>query len=60
MGFLIFRHVFDWSELGIFKSFMLKYNKYSKLNARDLKSCKMKALTDLNFDQIENFIEYED
>ncbi len=41
------------------RSFSLKYGKYCKLNAQNLKSCKMKALTDLNFDQIENFVEYE-
>lgn len=30
------------------------------MNGNNLKSCKMKALTDLNFEQIENFVEYED
>ena len=37
----------------------MKYNKYSKLNMRDLKNVKIKALKENNFDQIENFIEYE-
>lgn len=50
MGYLVLRHVFDWFELNQFKSFALKYNKYSKMNSKDLKACKMKALNDLNFD----------
>ena len=37
----------------------MKYNKYSKLNMKDLKKVKVKALQENNFDQIENFIEYE-
>lgn len=44
----------------MFKSFSLKYDKYSKKNSLNLKQSKMKALTELNFDQIENFVEYED
>ena len=59
LGYFIFRHVIDWFDVVSFKSYLLKYSKYLKLNAKDLKSCKIKALTDLNFDQIENFIEYE-
>ena len=30
------------------------------MNIQNLKTCKAKALTDNNYDQIENFIEYED
>eukprot|EP00347_Sterkiella_histriomuscorum_P023059 403336110 len=60
MGFLVLRHAVDFRETNLFKSFTLKYNKYSKMNSKNLKECKMKALTELNFDQIENFIEYED
>jgi hypothetical protein len=60
MGSLALRHSIDWQETNIFKSFMLKYNKYSKMNSLNLKQSKMKALTELNFDQIENFVEYED
>ncbi|CDW74130.1 UNKNOWN [Stylonychia lemnae] len=60
LGFLALRHSIDWQEQNIFKSFLLKYNKYSKMNSLNLKQSKMKALTDLNFDQIENFVEYED
>jgi hypothetical protein len=60
MGYLQIRHVVDWHETHQYESFAQKYNKYSKLNARDLKTCKLNALKDNNYDQIENFIEYED
>ncbi len=60
MGYIMLRHVFEWCEINSYKSFALKYNKYFKLNNQNLKSCKMKALTEQNFDQIENFVEYED
>lgn len=60
MGFLHFRHILATGELSLFKSFMVKYNKYSKLNMQNLKTCKAQALKDNNYDQIENFIEYED
>lgn len=33
--------------------------KYLKNNARDLGDSKIQALTDFNYDQLENFIEYE-
>jgi hypothetical protein len=40
MGFLHLRHILENGELSLFKSFMVKYNKYSKLNMQNLKSCK--------------------
>jgi hypothetical protein len=44
MGFLVLRHVLDCGEMNMFKSFQTKYNKFSKLNMQNLKSCKLKAL----------------
>ena len=58
MGYIQMRHILDWGEISQFKSFAVKYNKYFKLNLQNLKTCKAKALTDNNYDQIENFIEY--
>lgn len=60
MGFLPFRHTIDWTDLAGFKSFIVKYNKFFKLNMQNLKTCKANALKDNNYDQIENFIEYEE
>jgi hypothetical protein len=37
----------------------VKFNKYLKNNARDLGDCKIQALRDFNYDQLENFLEYE-
>lgn len=50
MGFIVLRHVLDYCETSLLKSFSLKYNKYSKMNAQNMKSMKMKAFTDFNFD----------
>ncbi len=60
MGYIHVRHVVETGEIALFKSYMVKYNKYSKLNMQNLKTCKAQALKDNNYDQIENFIEYED
>lgn len=60
MGYLPLRHAFDWAEFNQFKAFSVKYSKFYKLNMQNLKTCKLKALQDNNFDQIENFVEYED
>ena len=60
MGYIQMRHILDWGEISQYKQFAVKYNKYFKLNLQNLKTCKAKALTDNNYDQIENFIEYED
>lgn len=60
MGYLPFRHAIDWADLPGFKSFIVKYNKFFKLNMQNLKTCKGNALKDNNYDQIENFIEYEE
>ena len=50
LGYYLLRHAVDFGEVSQMRSFSLKYGKYCKLNAQNLKSCKMKALTDLNFD----------
>jgi hypothetical protein len=60
MGYLTLRHTLDWGDYEKFEAFLLKYNKYYRLNMRNLKSLKNGALTDSNYNQIENFIEYED
>ncbi len=60
MGYVQMRHIIDWADIQQFKQFQVKYNKFFKLNIQNLKTCKAKALTDNNYDQIENFIEYED
>lgn len=59
MGFVAYRHLLTWGDLALYKSFAAKYNKFYKLNMQNLKSCKLKALHDDNYSQIENFIEYE-
>lgn len=59
MGHVQLRHVLNWGEIAQYKSFSVKYAKFFKLNMQNLKSCKLKALQDNNYDQIENFIEYE-
>jgi hypothetical protein len=50
MGYLSLRHALDWGDLSHFKSFAAKYNKFFKLNMKNLKSCKVKALEDNNYD----------
>ena len=59
MGYLLVRHCVDWCEFKIFESFNFKFQKYQKLNSKDLKNMKTKALKDNNFESIENFVEYE-
>ena len=40
----------ETGDIGLFKSYMVKYNKYSKLNMQNLKTCKAQALKDNNYD----------
>ena len=50
MGYIHVRHVVETGEIALFKSYMVKYNKYSKLNMQNLKTCKAQALKDNNYD----------
>ncbi len=59
MGYIPVRHALEWLDITGFKSFVVKYNKYQKMNSQNLKNCKANALKDNNYEQIENFIEYE-
>lgn len=59
MGYIALRHILSQGDLQFYKSYYPKYSKFYKLNMQNLKSCKLKALHDDNYSQIENFIEYE-
>jgi len=59
LGYIGFRHAVDLTDAKAFKSYIQKYNKYQKMNMADLKKLKENAVKGENFDQVENFIEYE-
>ena len=59
-GFLYARHAIKWNNFSNFQLLHPKYLKYVKHNTRDLSDCKLGALRDFNFDQLENFIDYEE
>jgi len=60
MGHLSVRHSVDWGDVQMLESkFLPKYQKYLKMNMKDLKQVKTKALKENNFEQIENFVDYE-
>lgn len=40
MGFLPLRHIMKSGEISHYRAFIVKYDKYSRLNMQNLKSCK--------------------
>lgn len=60
MGYLHFRHAV---EFGAFESVLrpidTKYSKYWQLNALNLRQLKQQSFNENNYEQIENFVEYE-
>ena len=60
MGYLQMRHSIEWGALeSLFKPSFTKYQRYIEFNQRDLKDLKHKSFQADNWDQVENFIEYE-
>lgn len=60
MGFLHLRHsVCNGAFENILKPTLQKYNKYWSLNALNLRQLKQQSFNEDNYDQIENFVEYE-
>lgn len=61
MGFLQLRHSIEWGACeSLFRPNYIKYLRYVEYNERDLRQLKHKSFQADNWDQIENFIEYED
>jgi hypothetical protein len=60
LGFMQLRHSieFGYSE-ALLKPFNVKYVKYQAQNEKDLSALKQTSLTENNYDQIENFVDYE-
>jgi hypothetical protein len=60
MGYLHLRHtVSNGAFESIFKPTLQKYSKYWSLNALNLRQLKQQSFNEDNYDQIENFVEYE-
>ena len=60
LGHLYLRHSLDFANTDLFEQKLApKYQKYLKLNLKDLKSLKHKALKENNYSQLENFVDYE-
>lgn len=60
LGFVSAGHAIGWNYFKSFNNVNIKFQKYLKHNARDLADMKVLALQDRNFDQLENFLEFED
>ena len=60
LGFVSLRHALGWGYFNHFNQVHIKLLKYLRNNAYDLAAMKNQALEDFNYDQLENFIEYED
>ena len=56
LGFLWVRFAMHWLGFSQFNSTMVKYQRYLAHNADDLGSNKRKAIEDMNYEQLENFI----
>lgn len=56
LGFLWVRHAMRWLGFSQFNSTMVKYQRYLAHNADDLGSNKRKAIEDMNYEQLENFV----
>lgn len=60
MGYLHFRHSIDWCAFeSVLKPIDVKYSKYWQLNALNLRQLKQQSFNENNYEQIENFVEYE-
>lgn len=60
MGFLQLRHTLEWGAYeNVLKPIYQKYQKYTSLNALNLRQLKQQSFNEDNYDQIENFVEYE-
>ena len=60
LGYLHVKHTLKYGTYdSIFRSTYLKYLKYDESNTYDLSKLKSTSLAEENFDQIENFVEYE-
>lgn len=60
LGFLGVRHALGWSYFTQFNQINVKLQKYLRNNAVDLSIMKTSALDEFNYDQLENFLEYEE
>ena len=61
MGYLQLRHSLEWGACeNLFRGSYTKYQRYVEFNERDLGQLKHKSFQADNWDQVENFIEYED
>lgn len=59
LGFLWTRHAMNWLSFPSTSAVMAKYAKYLKHNADDLGGNKRKAVEDVNYEAVNNFIDYE-
>lgn len=60
MGYLHLRHSVDYAAFeSILKPVYVKYQKYWSLNALNLRQMKQQSFNEDNYEQIENFVEYE-
>jgi N-acetyltransferase B complex (NatB) non catalytic subunit len=60
LGYLHVRHTLKHGTYdSVFRPNFMKYVKYDESNTYDLNKLKLTSLSEENFDQIENFVEYE-
>lgn len=59
MGYLHFKHALEWGMHSLTQKYSPKYSKYRTLNEHDLKKLKITSFKEFNYEQIENFVEYE-
>ena len=60
LGYLAVRHAINWLQFPQLAQLLRKQYKFLKHNAVDLADMKIKALSDNNYSQLDNFIEYEE
>ena len=60
LGYLAVKHAINWLQFPQLTQLLRKQYKFLKHNAVDLADMKIKALTDGNYSQLDNFIEYEE
>lgn len=60
LGYLHVKHTLQHGTYdSVFRPAFMKYVKYEESNTYDLNKLKLTSLTEENFEQIENFVEYE-
>ena len=59
LGYISAKNSLSWVNFTLHNTVQGKFSKYLKNNARDLADMKVKALNDKNYQQLENFIDYE-